>query len=55
MGVGLIRWVDKQDPSLRPLVEVSTRDLVQAAFFTLLSVPLIWIIIRLYWAASGGS
>jgi hypothetical protein len=53
MGFGLIRWVEIQQPAAAPLVQISTRDVRQSAIYALASVPLIWLIIRAYWAMSG--
>lgn len=55
MGVGLVRWVEGQSQARTPLVEVSLRDLRQSMFFALLGIPVIWIVIRIYWAISGAS
>jgi len=53
MGVGLVRYVENQDPTLAPLVNVSIRELRQSAIFAVLSIPVIWVLIRIYWVASG--
>jgi O-antigen ligase len=53
MGFGLIRWVEIQQPAAAPLVQISMRDMRQSAIYALASIPLIWLIIRAYWAVSG--
>jgi O-antigen ligase len=55
MGLGLIRWVEIQQPTAAPLVRISTRDMRQSALYALASIPLIWLIIRAYWAVSGST
>ena len=55
MGVGLTLWVESQLPSNSPLVHISTRDVRQSVIFTVFSVPVIYIVIRVYWAAGGAS
>jgi len=55
MGVGLVRYVETLDPALAPLVAVSFRDLRQCVIVAVLSIPVIWVIIRIYWAVSGAS
>ncbi|HVM62391.1 MAG TPA: O-antigen ligase family protein [Verrucomicrobiae bacterium] len=52
MGLALVRWVEINRPAAAPLVQVSTRDLRHSAIYALTSIPLIWLIIRTYWAAS---
>jgi hypothetical protein len=53
MGLGLIRWVETQQPGPSPLVRISTRDVRQSVIYALVSIPAIWLIIRAYWAVSG--
>lgn len=53
MGFGLIRWVETQQPSPSPLTQISTRDVRQSAIYAFASIPMIWLIIRAYWAVSG--
>ena len=53
MGVGLVRWIESQEQTPSPLVEVKARDLRQCAVLALVSIPVIWILIRAYWAISG--
>jgi hypothetical protein len=55
MGVGLVRWIESQEQTPSPLVEVKARDLGQCAVLALVSIPAIWIVIRAYWAISGAS
>ncbi len=53
MGVGLIRWVETQQPGPSPLVQISARDVRQSAIYAVASIPAIWLVIRAYWAVSG--
>jgi putative inorganic carbon (hco3(-)) transporter len=56
LGVGLIRYVENQDPTTTaPVVAVSVRDLRQSAIIAVLSIPVIWVMIRIYWSVSGAS
>jgi O-antigen ligase/polysaccharide polymerase Wzy-like membrane protein len=53
MGLGLIRWVETQQASPSPLTQISTREVRQSAIYAVASIPVIWLIIRAYWAVSG--
>jgi putative inorganic carbon (HCO3(-)) transporter len=53
MGVGLIRYVRRQPGVPLQQLEITRRDFVRAAAIAVLSVPGIWILIRLYWATGG--
>jgi O-antigen ligase len=55
MGLGLIRWVETRQPGPSPLVQISTRDVRQSVIYAVASIPLVWLIIRAYWAASGSA
>jgi O-antigen ligase len=53
MGLGLIRWVQTQQPGPSPVAQISARDVRQTAVYAVVSIPVIWLIIRTYWAVSG--
>jgi O-antigen ligase len=53
MGLGLVRWVETQQPGPSPVVQISARDVRQSAIYAVASIPAIWLIIRAYWAVSG--
>lgn len=53
MGLGLIRWVETQQAGPSPLAQISARDVRQSALYAAGSIPIIWLIIRAYWAVSG--
>jgi hypothetical protein len=55
MGVGLVRWVESRQSTPTPLVEVSIRDIRRSVILATVSIPAIWILIRAYWALSGGA
>ena len=55
MGVGLSRWIESQQQTPTPLAEVPVRDIRQGVIFSMLSIPVIWVIIRVYWIASGAA
>jgi len=55
MGVGLVRWVESRQSTPTPLVEVSVRDIRRSVILATVSIPAIWILIRAYWALSGGA
>jgi hypothetical protein len=53
MGVGLVRWIESREQTPSSLVEVTARDLRQSALLALVSIPAIWLLIKVYWAVSG--
>jgi putative inorganic carbon (hco3(-)) transporter len=54
LGMGLIRYVDRQPCCPAGYLDIVTRDIGQSILMALASIPFIWILARLYWAASGG-
>lgn len=55
LGMGLIRYVDRQPCCPAGYLDISRRDLGQSMLMALASIPFIWILARLYWSASGGA
>ena len=53
VGLGLIRWVEAQQPGPSTLTQVSARDVRHSAIYAVASIPAIWLVIRAYWAVSG--
>ncbi len=54
MGLALIRWVETHQSGPSPVAQISARDVKQSAMYAVASIPAIWLIIRAYWAVSGG-
>ena len=53
LGAGLIRYVQNQPGVSLSQLEITKRDFMRSAIFTVLSIPAIWIVIRLYWAKAA--
>ena len=53
MGVGIIRYASRLPEVPQGYLDVSPRDIRQTIAFAVLSVPVIWILARLYWRAAG--
>ena len=53
MGVGLIRYVQRQPGVPVQQLEITRRELMRAAMIAVLSIPAIWILVRLYWFTGG--
>jgi putative inorganic carbon (HCO3(-)) transporter len=50
LGIGLIRYAQRQTNVGKGFLEVSLHDIQIAAVYSLLSIPAIWLTIKLYWA-----
>jgi putative inorganic carbon (hco3(-)) transporter len=53
LGIGLIRYVERQPYCPAGYFDITNRDIGQSVLMAVASVPAIWILVRLYWAAGG--
>jgi hypothetical protein len=53
LGIGLIRYVDRQDYCPAAYLDITNRDISLSVLMAVTSIPAIWILVRLYWAAGG--
>ena len=54
LGIGMIRYVDRQPYCPAGYLDITNRDIVHSALMAVLSIPGIYIFIRLYWATGRG-
>lgn len=54
MGIGLIRYVRRLPEVPAGFLDISTREFRQTLVYSALSIPVIWILIRMYWSRAGG-
>ncbi len=55
LGIGMIRYVDRQPYCPPGYLDITNRDIVRSALMAVLSIPCIYIFIRLYWATGSGA
>ena len=54
LGIGLIRYVDRQPYCPAGYLDITNRNIGQSVLMAVASIPAIWVVVRLYWAAGGG-
>jgi putative inorganic carbon (hco3(-)) transporter len=55
LGIGLIRYVDRQPSCPVGYLDITNRDIIQSVLMTVVSIPAIWVVVKLYWATGGSS
>jgi hypothetical protein len=55
LGIGLIRYVDRQPYCPAGYLDITNRDIGLSVLMAVASIPAIWILVRLYWAAGGSA
>jgi hypothetical protein len=55
LGIGLIRYVDRQPYCPAGYLDITNRDIGRSVLMAVASIPAIWILVRLYWAAGGSA
>src|SRR5207249_8246689 len=54
LGIGMIRHVQRQGKLPAELLAIGRKDLIRAGTAAFLSIPAIWLMIKVYWAMGGG-
>jgi putative inorganic carbon (hco3(-)) transporter len=55
LGIGLVRYVDGLPCCPAGYLDITNRDIRQSVMMAIVSIPAIWILVRLYWATGGTS
>jgi hypothetical protein len=54
LGIGLIRYIDRQPYCPAGYLDITNRDVVQSVLMAFASIPAIYLLVRLYWATGAG-
>ena len=53
LGIGLIRYVERQPDCPAGYLEITNRDILLSSLMSVVSIPAIWVLVKLYWATGG--